>query len=112
MPEVLDEAVPRFSRGISRRMKEMSINFPLMKELEALDELCAICKQGGLFRPQFCRKVERLRLHRIVAERELPILRHSAPVNLEWSFLSRLKRAGGSAAERWLADLRRGPREA
>lgn len=107
MPEVLDESVPKFSRGISRRMKEMSINFPLMKEIEALDELCAFCKQAGLLRPRFCRKLERLRLHRIIAERELPTLRHSAPVNLEWSFLNRLKRAGGSAAERWLADLRR-----
>jgi NTE family protein len=111
MPEVLDETVPRFSRGISRRMKEMSINFPLMKELEAVDELCAFCKQAGLLRPRFCRKLERLRLHRIVAERELPSLRHSTPVNLEWSFLNRLKRAGGSAAERWLADLRRGQSE-
>jgi NTE family protein len=110
MPEVVDQALPRFSRGIARRMKEMSINFPLQKEIEALDELCAFCKQqGGLLRPRFCRKLERLRLHRLVAERELPNLRHASAMNLEWSFLNRLKSAGGAAAERWLADLRRGP---
>ena len=107
MPEATEDALPRLSDGISRRMKEMSINFPLQKEIEALDELCAFCKQAGLLRPRFCRKLERLRLHRLIAERELPSLRLASPVNLEWSFLNRLKRAGGSAAERWLADLRR-----
>jgi NTE family protein len=107
MPDVFDEALPRFSRGIARRMKEMSINFPLQKEIEALDELCAFCKQAGLLRPGFCRKLERLRLHRLVAEHEMPSLRHANALNLEWSFLNRLKRAGGAATERWLADLRR-----
>jgi NTE family protein len=99
--------LPRFSPHIARRVNEMAFNFPLQKEVEALDEMCALCKKAGFFRPRFCLKLERLRLHRIVAEEAMPELRNASAANLDWNFLQRLKKSGGSATERWLADFRR-----
>ena len=103
MPEEQD-GLPRFSPYIARRVSQMAFTRPLQKEVEAIDEMCALCKEAGLFRPRFCRRLERMRLHRIVAEQSVPSLRYASTASLDWSFLKRLKKNGNDAAERWLAE--------
>jgi NTE family protein len=103
MPE--EDGVLRFSPFIARQMNRIAFTAPLQREVEKIAEICAKCRQGGFFRPRHCRKMERLRLHRIVAEQTVPELRHASAANLDWSFLMRLERSGGAAAERWLDDF-------
>jgi NTE family protein len=82
--------------------------------LEALDDMRALCKEAGLFRPAACRKLERLRLHRIVAEDSVDGLHQASALRLDWSFLTRLKESGYAAAAGWLAgtESRRRSRQA
>ncbi len=108
------EGLPRLSSQIARRAAQIAFNSPLQKEMEGLDDLRALCKDVGLFRPAVCRKLDRLRLHRIVAEDSVDGLHHASALRLDWSFLTRLKESGYAAAAGWFAGTpsRRGAREA
>src|SRR5229473_2344925 len=75
--------------------------------------LCALCKDNGPFRSAACRKLERLRLHRIVAEESVDGLHQASALRLDWSFLMHLKESGYAASAGWLAGTsRRGARQA
>jgi NTE family protein len=110
-PEEQD-GVPRLSGNIARRVSQIGFNGPLLKEIEALDDLCALCKEAGLFRPRFCRKLERLRLHRIVAEHAVHGLHQESTLNLDSSFVARLRDSGYDAAQAWLDGKPRAARRA
>ncbi|HEX7967825.1 MAG TPA: patatin-like phospholipase family protein [Stellaceae bacterium] len=97
------EGVPRLSSHITRRASQIAFNSPLQKEIEGLDDLCALCKESGPFRPALCRKLERLRLHRIIAEDSIDGLHQASAMRLDWSFLAGLRDSGYAAAEAWLA---------
>jgi NTE family protein len=98
------EGLPRLSSQIARRAAQIAFNSPLQKEIEALDDMRALCKDNGPFRSAACRKIERLRLHRIVAEESVDGLHQASALRLDWSFLMRLKEGGNAAAAGWLAD--------
>jgi NTE family protein len=101
-PEQQD-GLPRLSSQIARRAAQIAFNSPLQKEMEGLDDMRALCKDVGLFRPALCRKLDRLRLHRIVAEESVDGLHHASALRLDWSFLTRLKESGYAAATGWFA---------
>lgn len=101
-PEAHD-GVPRLSRDIARRVMHITFNGPLNKEVEALGDLIELCKREGVFRSRFCRKLRRLRLHRIAAEHTVDDLHRASALNLDWAFLTRLRRSGVAAAAAWLA---------
>jgi NTE family protein len=103
-----EQALPRLSSQIARRAAQIAFNSPLQKEIEGLDDMRALCKEVGLFRPAVCRKLDRLRLHRIVAEHSVDGLHQTSALRLDWSFLTRLKDGGVAATAEWLAGSRRG----
>jgi NTE family protein len=105
------EGVPRLPSNIARRLSHIAFNGPLQKEIEALSDLCALCKKAGFFRPRFCRRLERLRLHRIVAEHAIHDLHGASALNLDWAFLTRLKESGYGAADAWLTGTSRSMRD-
>jgi NTE family protein len=94
---------PHFSFEISRRVRELGFNASLLHELDAVQDLRRGCA-GRLFPSALCRKLGRLRLHRIAAVDALPSLGRESPLDTSWPFLLRLKEAGQSAAEAWLAQ--------
>jgi NTE family protein len=96
---------PRTMPDITRRSREIAFGSALQRELEALDELAALCRRGGLFRPRACRRLERLR--RIVAEQVVEDLGRASPMDTDPAFLTRLRDAGAQAAEAWLAEPER-----
>ena len=61
----------------------------------------------AIYRPQWKSKrkhsPQRLRLHRIAAEDAFKGLDQTSALNLDWSFLTRLRDSGRAAAEGWLA---------
>lgn len=97
------EGVPRLSRDITRRLSQITFNGPLRREMEALADLCELCQRERFFRSRLCRRIQRFRLHRIAAEHAVEMLAQASPLNLDWSFLSRLEQRGYDAAARWLA---------
>ncbi|HEV2301757.1 MAG TPA: patatin-like phospholipase family protein [Stellaceae bacterium] len=94
---------PRSSAAISRRVKEFAVNGPLLRDIEALDELRSLCRREGVFRSALCRKLRRLTLHRIAAQEEFARLDPARALDLDWGFLTRLKDSGRRAAAGWLA---------
>lgn len=101
-PERLN-AMPQSSPEIARRVNQISFNSPLQTELEALSSLTALCRSEPFLLSREGHKLRRLRLHRIAAEDEVEGLERNSALDLDWSFLTRLKESGRKAAKAWLA---------
>lgn len=97
--------VPYLPLDITRRVNQITFNGPLQREIEALADLAAVCGRERYFRSRLCRKLRRLRLHRIAAEEVIEGLQQASAMALDWRFLSRLKEGGRRAAAEFLAAL-------
>lgn len=102
-PEAQD-GVPRLSPHIMRRVRHITFNGPLLRDIEALAELCAFCRQEGILRSRLCRKLQRLRLHHLRAEHAVAGLDQASALDVDWPFLMRLKTSGRDMTGAWLAD--------
>jgi NTE family protein len=96
------DGVPRLPSQIARLVAQVTFNGPLRRDIEALDDLCALCREERIFRSRLCRKLNRLRLHHIVAEHTVAGLHRASAFNVDWNFLTALKQAGREATENWL----------
>ncbi|MBV8914125.1 MAG: patatin-like phospholipase family protein [Acetobacteraceae bacterium] len=95
--------VPRRGAEITQRLSGIAFNEPLLKELEALDDLCALCREQKVLRSKLCRRILRLRVERITADSAVPGLDKESPLHADWALLTRLHQAGIAAADGWLA---------
>ncbi|MBV8574120.1 MAG: hypothetical protein JOZ58_03645, partial [Acetobacteraceae bacterium] len=87
----------------SRRMQEIAFATSLHKELEALEDFRDMCRR--LVGPSpICRKLRELRFHRVSAAECVENLDRESALDTSWSFLTRLKECGRSAATGWLAN--------
>jgi NTE family protein len=103
MPEQIS-GTPRDGREIAAGLTRLAFTEPLLKELESLEDLRALCKTQAAACP-LSRKISRLKLHRIAAENAVPDLCGQSSLETDRPFLSRLHQAGTGAAESWLAGL-------
>ena len=101
------KGVPYLLRDITRRMNQITFNGPLQREMEALADLTEACGRERYFRSRLCRKLQRLRLHRIAAEDVVEGLQQASAMAVGWPFLQRLKDGGRKAAEEWMPRLAR-----
>ena len=97
------DVTPRLRQDIRQRSLEIAFSAPLKRELQALEDMKALCREATLFRPRSCRAFERLRLHRIALWEEVEDAAGANPANLSWPFVNRLSDAGSAAAGRWRA---------
>ncbi|MBR0679797.1 patatin-like phospholipase family protein [Roseomonas eburnea] len=97
------EGSPRLRQDIRHRSLEIAFSAPLKRELQAIRDLRALCRETPLLRPRLCRKLDRLRLHRLSLWDGFEDAGQANAANLTWPFLTRLADAGREAAERWLA---------
>jgi NTE family protein len=104
-PEQQD-GVPRLPSQIARLVDQFTFTGPLRRDIEALDDLCALCRKEKIFRSRLCRKLNRLRRHHSVAEHTVPGLHRASALNIDWGFLTKLKQGGREAAADWLAGDR------
>ncbi len=100
-----EEKIPFLPREIARRVDQMIFNGPLRREIEALDDLRASCRNERFFRSRFAHRLQRLRLHTIAAAQEVDGLSETSALKLDWKFLTRLKEAGSAAADKFLAKV-------
>jgi NTE family protein len=94
--------MPTTSPEIMKRTLQITFNGPLLRDLETL---AAMTKLSGEEREgsPLSRKLKRLRLHLIAAEKEVPGLGEASALDRDWDFLVSLRDAGRAAADRWLA---------
>jgi NTE family protein len=104
LPEKRD-GLPRNINDIGRRVGQIAFSEPLRKEMEALDDLITLCREQGLFQSKLARKLDRLRLHRISADKAAPGLDPGNALNVDWCFLTKLKEIGRTAAQEWLTAV-------
>ncbi len=97
------DKVPRQSHDIARRAQEITFNAPLQREMDEIADLRRSCAGRVLFRPPLCRKLERVRLHRIAAPEAVAGLERESALDTGWPLLQRLMQAGRTAAGAWLA---------
>ncbi len=102
MPEIHAD-IPHSSPDISRRMQEIAFMTSLHKELEALEDLRALCREAPGNDAELCRKLRRLRFHRIGAGDYVEDLDHASALDTRESLLKRLHADGRNAADMWLA---------
>ena len=104
MPEQAP-GTPKDAKEIGARLARLAFGEPLLKELEALQDLRRLCSTQVLLQSPLSRKMSRLKLHRIAAEDAVPELGRQSPLVTDWPFLSRLHGAGIGAAGSWLTGL-------
>jgi NTE family protein len=95
---------PTNSTDIIRRLDQITFNSSLLTEIEALSRFSQLCRGFWGLTSRHGRKQRRLRIHRVAAEEEFDGLAEASASNLDWSFLTRLRDSGRSAAETWLAS--------
>jgi len=101
MPEAVD-GVPHSSSEIAQRAHTMAFNAALQRELEALENLRAASRRStALFSPT-CRRLRRLRLHRLAATDWVADLGEQSMVDTSPALLHSLREAGRAAAAQWL----------
>ncbi len=97
-PLTRDE-VPTTASDIADRVNEISFNSTLMREMRAIAFVGKLIDDEGLARSKY----KRLNMHMIGAESEMKGLGVSSKVNVDWAFLTHLKRIGRDTADDWLA---------
>ncbi len=95
------ETLPRTPREINARLAQMAFNRPLLSELETI---AALKRQPQGEGDALGGRLQRLRLHLIRAEDSFAGLAEVNALDLRWDFLVRLRDAGRSAAQQWLAS--------
>ncbi|MBV8591224.1 MAG: patatin-like phospholipase family protein [Acetobacteraceae bacterium] len=103
MPEEY-EGKPQAAVDISRRASIMAFNASLQREIDAVNDLRRGCQNAGIFSSQECRKLKRLRLHRIAAVDSVEGLAQASMLNTDPKFLHDLKESGRAAAQEWLSQ--------
>ncbi len=92
--------LPVTGHEISNRLDRIMTNAPLLREIQTIAELRALADPGSKFG---CR-LRGLALHHILPPEDMTQFETSSKLNVDWSFLSRLRDIGRSTAENWLAE--------
>jgi NTE family protein len=95
--------MPTTSPEIVKRTLQITFNGPLLRDLETLAAMTKLSGPEGEGSP-LSKKLKRLRLHHIAAEKEVQGLGEASALNRDWEFLVGLRNAGRAAADRWLAQ--------
>src|SRR3954463_7114208 len=96
------QEVPISAPDIVKRLEQISFNGVFLREAAALTAMARAAGPGSQD-PAFSRKLQRLRLHHLSAEREMAALSEASGDNLDWPFLLSLRESGRAVAEDWLA---------
>ena len=97
------DGVPKRAGEIQDRMNEISFNAALIGELRAIAFVQRLLDDGMLKEPML-KKYRRLNIHAIKGGQDLLEFSLRTKYDTSWSFLTKLKEMGRTAAESWLAE--------
>ena len=96
------QELPVSAPDIVKRLEQITFNGVFLREAAALTTMARAAGSGSQD-PVFSRKLQKLRLHHISAEREHAALSDASGGNLDGRFLQTLRESGRAAADSWLA---------
>jgi len=96
--------LPTTSPEIQKRLNQITFNSSLQRDLEALSMMVQLSREGDMQNSSLGRKLQRLTLHRLVAEDHVHGLSQVSFLNTDWAHLQHLRDRGRAAAEAWLAS--------
>lgn len=91
---------PKTARDIMERLREITFNSSLLKELRSVDFINRLMDEGKMAEDGF----RRMRIHIVEAPGEVTSLGSSSRMNPEWAFLLHLFDLGRDSADKWLAQ--------
>jgi NTE family protein len=94
--------LPTTSPEIDKRLNQITFNSSLQRDLEALAIMAQLCREGDMQHSRLGRKLQRLNLHRLVAEEHIEGLSGLSFMNTDWTHLQHLRDQGRAAADAWL----------
>jgi len=89
---------PKTAQGIMERLREITFNSSLLKELRSVDFINRLLDEGKMTEDGF----SRMRVHIIQAPEEVTDLGQSSRMNPQWEFLEHLFDLGRDSADKWL----------
>ena len=89
---------PKMPREIMERLREITFNSSLLKELRSVDFINRLMDEGKMAEDGF----RRMRVHIVQAPGEVTSLGASSRMNPEWAFLQHLFELGRDSADQWL----------
>ena len=97
--------IPTTVAEIDSRLREISFNSSLMREMRAIAFVSRLIEQGYI-KPEFEGKLKKLNLHCIRADQSLDHFPLSTVYSPNWDFLITLRDLGRKKAEEWLQENR------
>jgi NTE family protein len=96
--------LPVTSQAIDKRVNQITFSNSLQRDLEALSMMAQLCREGDMQSSGLGRKLQRLKLHRLIAEDCVDGLSGFSFMNTDWDHLQHLRDHGRSAADAWLSQ--------
>lgn len=90
--------VPKSRDAINERLKEITYNACLMREMRAIHFISKLIDEGKIKDGA----LERMNLHLVRAEKALKNLNMTSALNTNWEFLTMLRDAGREVAQEWI----------
>lgn len=97
------ETVPTTVSEIDARLREISFNSSLMREMRAIAFVTKIIQQDWL-KPEYAARLKKLNMHCLRADHALQQFPLASVLIPDWDFLLNLRDLGREAAEVWLKD--------
>ncbi len=94
------KGAPRTPREIENRLKEITFNASLLREMRAIAFVTKLIDEGVIDDKRY----RYVRLHRIAGDQVLAPIGASSKLNAEWSFFLHLRDEGRKAAQTWLSE--------
>jgi len=96
--------LPITSPEIDKRLNQITFNSSLQRDLEALAMMSQLCREADMQGSRLGRKLQRLNLHRLIAEDHVDGLSGRSFMDTNWAHLQHLRDQGRAAADAWLTS--------
>jgi NTE family protein len=97
---IVRKGVPKTAAEIADRLKEISFNSSLMREMRAINFVSKLIDHGKIKEGE----MKQMLVHSIKDDELMCELSVSSQVNSDWHFLTLLRDAGRASASKWLDD--------
>lgn len=102
VPIVRNE-IPKTVAEIDTRLREISFNSSLMREMRAIAFVTKLVDEGWM-KKEYADKLKRMRVHCLRADNEMQQFSHASVLSPDWDFLLQLRDLGRAAGEKWLKE--------
>lgn len=92
------KGTPMAPRDIQNRLNEITFNATLLREMRAIDFVTRLIDNGKLSTKEY----KKVLMHRIALSEALKDIDASSKMDAKWDFFLMLKKAGRTAARKWL----------